>query len=926
MPLGLMPDYLYTQLNASGQPLSGGVIYFYESGTFVPQTVYADAAGDTALGTSVTLSASGTAVIFLGTGSYRIWVKDRNGNQIAPWVDGITSTALAGLPGTTAGIAFVMNYGQVRTLTSNPDAVYVCGAYAEGDGGAGLFQMIPGSSLSDDNGIVLVAAASSGPYMRVFDSAIDPRWYGYTYTQVADQTTYFNAATAASARWGYDVQFTQPSSVDQSVTIPSGAGIHCTIPAYFTASGSVTFTFASGSRFSAEGITFGNNVQPAFGVGVCPVILLSWMGGSTGDVQLQKLASSSTQSYKVLLDVSTSLSLDPVFPANLSVDATAGSVGTYSVNSNLSIANLQYTGMGQIFSFPSASYIGTINIPNQVKPEWFGAKGNGSTNDSIALKASFAAGNVWLTNKYLCGTSFTNTVPVTLSGNLPNPEQVTPTETTSCIKIASGITISVVTATITANSVEIIGLSTGAAVTCGLFNANYSSINNVSVSSTGGVVKNTLFPGTGSFPISLVDVIDSCMVDTNTTINLSQYGKAKNNTLGGSSSYFHFMSTVANSVLTFQNNTTTYHLVHLNSTSTANVDAFPGDQVNSTTTTPGAANSVLLSNGVGTVNLGQGGTLNGTQLWNTVGGISNTSVSYCATTPNLTAILPGPWTTVTGITPTGNGTALTPSASSSFHWKYLEQVNVAATNITGSQKSSTSCIALLGGVLQILVTTPSGAASGAVLQTKVDMTGSAGTCWNVNKQINLPATSASEVFTINIPVIGGYWNTFQYVAADYAQAFSFQLDLFGSGLSGYQIQINAVHSLPPDTVTQSIWSRNTLGTVSTTALFPSRTFNFYDVTLGNTVLLGTINGETTLQYDYPWTSVIYLPLTPVEGTGNGYIGSGSWYLGSPLQLIAKPKIVILTGLGNAVISDVYSDFGNTTANPNNTFATRGWVS
>jgi len=925
MPLGLMPDYLYTQLNASGQPLSGGTVYFYESGTFVPQTVYADAFGNTALGTSVTLSASGTAVIFLGTGAYRIWIKDQFDVQIAPWVDGITSASFAGLPGTNAGIAFVQTYAQVRTLTSNPDVVYVCGAYAEGDGGQGLFQMLPGSGASDDNGIVLVASASSGPYKRIFDGVIDPRWYGYTYTTTADQTSYFNATMTASVRWGYEVQFTQPSSIDQNVTVPSGASIRVDTAAYFTASSSSVITFATGSKFSADGTTFGNNTSASFGVGVCPFILLSWFGGTDDDVRYQKLAACTTNAYKVLLDISTALTLDPLLPANLSVDATAGAVGTYSVLSNLSIANLQYTGMGQIFSFPSAAYIGTFNIPNQVKPEWFGAKGDGTTNDALALKAAFAAGNVWLTNKYLCGTSFTNATPVTLSGNLPNPAQVTPTESISVLNIASGITVSVTAASFTASNVEIIGLSTGAAITCGLFDANYASINNVAVASTGGIARNTLFPSTGAFPISLLDLLDSSIVQTSTTIFLSQYGKAKSNTLSGASSYFHFTASVANSVLTFQNNTTTYHLVHLNSTSVANIDAFNGDVINSIPSTPTAAFSVLASNGVGTVNILQMPAQT-TQLFNSVGGVQNTSVSYCATTPNLTAILPGPWTTVTGITPTGNGTALTPSASSAFHWKYLEQANIAATNITGSQKSSTSCIALLGGVLQILVTTPSGAASGAVLQTKVDMTGSAGTCWNVNKQINLPATSASEVFTINIPVIGGYWNTFQQVAANYAQAFSFQLDLFGSGLSGYQIQINAVHSLPPDTVTQLIWSRNTLGAVSTTALFPSRTFNFYDVTLGNTVLLGTINGETTLQYDYPWTSVIYLPLTPVAGTGNGSTGSGSWYLGSPLQLIAKPKIVIPIGLGNAVISDVYSDFGNIIANPNNTFATKGWVS
>jgi len=152
MNLSLMPDYIYQQFAANGKMLSGGTIYFYQSGTFTPQSVFADAAGTTPLGTSVTLSASGTAVIFLGPGAYRIWIKDANGVQVAPWVDGILGSAGSGLIGSNATFGVYRLYADVRALTVGPDFVYVSGGTAEGDGGAPAWVRADGRRRRDPDG------------------------------------------------------------------------------------------------------------------------------------------------------------------------------------------------------------------------------------------------------------------------------------------------------------------------------------------------------------------------------------------------------------------------------------------------------------------------------------------------------------------------------------------------------------------------------------------------------------------------------------------------------------------------------------------------------------------------------------------------------------------------------------------------------
>ena len=422
MPLPLMPDYIYQQFSAAGKPLSGGTVYFYQSETFTPKTVYADAAGTVPLGTSVTLSAAGTAVIFLDSGAYRIWIKDSTGVQVAPWVDGIVGGAATGSTGTNATFGLFKVYNDVRALTGTPpDFVYVTGGTTEGDGGAGWFQLQPGSVLTDDGGILLTAASGSIVYRRVFDAAIDPQWYGVVYAINADQTYALNLALSASAAQNFPVLVTRSVYIVSNIVVPAGAMLETTLDGFFTAPGAVTITFSDGSRFDGQGVTFGTFVQPLFGVGVCEAIRLSWMGGSIDYTRWVKLIAATTKEYNALVDISTIISQDIVTPLNLAMDWSDGALLTINGAINLTIKNLTYIKGLAIIHFTNPAWILSVSIgAENVLPEWFGAIGDGATDDYAALFAAAMSGKLFLSDGkvYFSNTAWPSfPTPLEISGN-----------------------------------------------------------------------------------------------------------------------------------------------------------------------------------------------------------------------------------------------------------------------------------------------------------------------------------------------------------------------------------------------------------------------------------------------------------------------------------------------------------------------------
>jgi hypothetical protein len=83
------------QFIENGVPLDGGTIYFYESGSSTPKTAYGDANESTSF-TSIGLDSNGSAIVYFGSGSYKLVVKRSDGtlfDTIDPVNGAITSVA-----------------------------------------------------------------------------------------------------------------------------------------------------------------------------------------------------------------------------------------------------------------------------------------------------------------------------------------------------------------------------------------------------------------------------------------------------------------------------------------------------------------------------------------------------------------------------------------------------------------------------------------------------------------------------------------------------------------------------------------------------------------------------------------------------------------------------------------------------------------
>lgn len=124
-------------LDSNADVVSGAVLYFYIAGTSTPATVYSDAGLLTALGSSVTCDSAGyptsdgntKTLIYTGTSSYKVTLKDSDGNTI--WshdnvrgADVIPTSSSTGLP-TTPVVSKTSTYtivsgDQGKLINGNP--------------------------------------------------------------------------------------------------------------------------------------------------------------------------------------------------------------------------------------------------------------------------------------------------------------------------------------------------------------------------------------------------------------------------------------------------------------------------------------------------------------------------------------------------------------------------------------------------------------------------------------------------------------------------------------------------------------------------------------------------------------------------------------------------------------------------------------
>ena len=87
-------------LDSNGDPLAGGKLYTYESGTVTPKATYTDAAGTIANTNPVILDANGQAIVRIVSGSYTFALYDEN--DVLQWsVNDVSSfgTIIGGVTG-----------------------------------------------------------------------------------------------------------------------------------------------------------------------------------------------------------------------------------------------------------------------------------------------------------------------------------------------------------------------------------------------------------------------------------------------------------------------------------------------------------------------------------------------------------------------------------------------------------------------------------------------------------------------------------------------------------------------------------------------------------------------------------------------------------------------------------------------------------
>lgn len=383
----------------TGRLLNGGKIRTYALGTTTPKVTYSDINGNSPNTNPVILDSVGSASIYLN-GSYTLWLYDENDVQIGPPVDvlgGINDFITSGGSGSFADniVISVNTYNDVRNISNPYSFIFVQGREYQADGGEGIFVLDQSSTEADDDGITL-APQTAGRYIRLNLKEIDPRWFGLVYGVSTDQTSFVQAADTASIRYALPINYNGSVYINQANSV-YGQYIF-TNNSKFLSTLSVNLIFKTGSSAIIGKHIFGNSVQPIFESNVVDIIRYSYMDADNIQGRVTKLLNCSSYPYKLEFDEDITTSVAPQIPYNFELMYT-GQVVSISGASNLSFKT-NYTGIGQLFSYTSPTYIQNVSISGSTsRPEWFG------NDNNIAFKACAKTGKMLVSDKTYTITS-----------------------------------------------------------------------------------------------------------------------------------------------------------------------------------------------------------------------------------------------------------------------------------------------------------------------------------------------------------------------------------------------------------------------------------------------------------------------------------------------------------------------------------------
>lgn len=374
MTYQLLPFAILRQFDDSGHLLSGGKLYFYQAGTLAPKGVFQNSNGSVYHSNPVILSASGTSNIFLDTGNYDLRVYSSNDEFIGS-VEGIVGSSgiSSNQPINYSSSISCKLFEDVRNLINPFEQVYVSGRTSIGDGGEGIFERIPGSLLSDDNGIVLVS--STGDRYKRITNYIDPRWYGVVYNSLTNQSTALTNAIQASVNYKLPLIISDSIYITSTVSFTNGSETIFNLKGQIKSTTNVQVSFNTGSKltgnnkcFNGLDLTFSNNTVP----------LISWIEETSDLLRLTRLTSSLV-SGKVIVDESIRITDSSIsIPDDIELEvqgiitlaATLGQLASLSITCK-HLINPEYK---QIFSISSNwSFFGIMDFGKRyMAPEEFG--------------------------------------------------------------------------------------------------------------------------------------------------------------------------------------------------------------------------------------------------------------------------------------------------------------------------------------------------------------------------------------------------------------------------------------------------------------------------------------------------------------------------------------------------------------------------
>ncbi len=227
---------LNTFVDASGNPLVGGKVYTYITGTSTPKKTYRTNAGDTPYPNPIILQNNGRAEIWLDTDvAYRLVIKDRDGTQIGSTIDDVTPiTSISVLAGGAdldiSGYSILATGTSDIPLTPDTGAVILDGVYwptTAGQAGQVLALDDATHAAWSSGGVtdldavpdITITSAANGDLLKYNGSAwvnSPQSTLSVTASQVSDiatSSTDFSAKTGAISQWTNDSSYTTNATV-----------------------------------------------------------------------------------------------------------------------------------------------------------------------------------------------------------------------------------------------------------------------------------------------------------------------------------------------------------------------------------------------------------------------------------------------------------------------------------------------------------------------------------------------------------------------------------------------------------------------------------------------------------------------------------------------------------------------------------------